>query len=101
MSEFGFYSTAGDRLATTLISGICRDVDNRSVTPYQAMDRLSDAFERISVLDNGIQDTDVLSRIVEKVNKHFAMSTECYYLMETEILLQLSHLKDSLIAFAY
>lgn len=72
MSEFGFYSTAGERLATTLISGICRDVDNRSITPYQAMDRISDAFERISVLDNGIQDTDVLTRIVDKVNKHFA-----------------------------
>jgi hypothetical protein len=71
MSELGLFSTAGERLATTLISGICRDVDNRSITPYQAMDRLSDAFERISVLDNGISDTDVLNRIIDHVNKHF------------------------------
>lgn len=68
---FGFYSTAGEELARRLVAGICADVEADLVTRRKALDRLSDAMERVADIDGSAPDPDPLRAIAEFVSRSF------------------------------
>lgn len=71
MTDFGFFTGRGERLAATLVDGICIDVEAGEVSRKGALDRLAGALEAVSQIDGSAADADIVHKVVLHVSEAF------------------------------
>jgi len=71
-TSFELFTVAGEELASHLIRGICQDVEADQISRRRALDRMADAMERVSGVDDGVCDPEPLRAFASELNRAFA-----------------------------